>query len=144
MELIGASGGTICAERTAIVKAVVRDCMVSLTHMNLNSNHRVKVRRPSPRLQLSRKFLTLPLLTTTDPSTTVLSDVNSAISPCGICRQFIREFCKLEMPILLVPADYSATAKTGEKGSVLETTMGDLLPHSFGPEQLELPRGPAV
>jgi cytidine deaminase len=67
-------------------------------------------------------------------------DVSDSISPCGICRQVIREFCALDMPVLLVPADYSANAKTGEKGSVLETTVSGLLPHSFGPEHLELPR----
>ncbi|KZV87504.1 cytidine deaminase [Exidia glandulosa HHB12029] len=97
-------GGTICAERTALVKAVSDG-------------------------------------TKTFSAIAVVSDVASAISPCGICRQFIREFCKLEMPILLVPADYSATAKTGEKGSVLDVTLGELLPHSFGPEHLEMPRG---
>ncbi|KAH7105897.1 cytidine deaminase [Auriculariales sp. MPI-PUGE-AT-0066] len=77
-------GGTICAERTALVKAVLID--------SLNSERQ-------------KSFSGLA----------VVSDVAAAISPCGICRQFIREFCEPKMPILLVPADYSATAKTGEK-----------------------------
>jgi hypothetical protein len=64
-----------------------------------------------------------------------LSDVASPISPCGICRQFIREFCKITMPILLVPSDYSVKG-TG----LLERTLGELLPDSFGPEDLERPR----
>lgn len=72
-----------------------------------------------------------------------LSDVSSAISPCGMCRQVIREFCSLNMPILLVPADYPQPGepKSGfTEGGVRETTLGELLPDSFGPEHLELPR----
>ena len=40
------------------------------------------------------------------------------------------------MPILLVPAGY-AYADTDD---LLETTVEGLLPHSFGPDDLELPR----
>lgn len=44
------------------------------------------------------------------------------------------------MPILLVPADYpSAKDKEGGDG-VKETSIAILLPDSFGPEDLELPR----
>lgn len=71
------------------------------------------------------------------------SNVNSAISPCGLCRQVIREFCALDMPVLLVPGDYpqAGEPKPGySEGGVRETTLGELLPDSFGPEQLELPR----
>ncbi|KAF4611250.1 hypothetical protein D9613_007241 [Agrocybe pediades] len=103
-------GGTICAERTAIVKAASEGI---------------------------RSFVGLAVVT----------NVNSAISPCGICRQVIREFCALDMPILLVPGDYpQAPLPEGEQkpgyteGGVKETTLGELLPDSFGPEHLELPR----
>lgn len=67
--------------------------------------------------------------------------MRSTISPCGICRQFIREFCANNMPILLVPGDYSQVgeSKPGADG-VVETTLGELLPMSFGPEDLEHPR----
>ncbi|KAG5643930.1 hypothetical protein DXG03_009338 [Asterophora parasitica] len=75
------------------------------------------------------------------------SNVPSALSPCGLCRQVIREFCSLNMPVLLVPADYPQVLKEGEEqkpgfgeGGVRETTLGELLPDSFGPEHLELPR----
>lgn len=71
------------------------------------------------------------------------SNVKSAISPCGICRQFIREFCSLDMPILLVPGDYpqAGNPEPGySEGGVRDTTLGELLPMSFGPEDLELPR----
>ncbi|KAI0290564.1 cytidine deaminase [Russula brevipes] len=93
-------GGTICAERTAIVKAVSEGI---------------------------RSFVALAVNT----------DVAQPTSPCGICRQIIREFCALEMPIFLVPAGYESG---GSNGSLLETTLGELLPHSFGPEDLGHPR----
>lgn len=100
-------GGTICAERTAIVKAVSEGI---------------------------REFIGLAVIT----------NVSSAISPCGICRQVIREFCALDMPILLVPGDFPQPPPAPDsgygEGGVKETTLGILLPDSFGPEHLELPR----
>jgi len=105
-------GGTICAERTAIVKAVSEG---------------------------KRSFVGLAVAT----------DLAEPCSPCGICRQVIREFCALDMPILLVPGDYPQQPmedRDNKKdpgithGGVRETTVGDLLPFSFGPEHLELPR----
>ena len=66
-----------------------------------------------------------------------------------MCRQVLREFCSLDMPIILVPGDYpkplepDQEAKLGyTEGGVRETTLGELLPYSFGPEDLELPRKP--
>jgi len=94
-------GGTICAERTAIVKAV------------------------SEGIQRFRGLA-------------VTTDVPSPISPCGICRQVLREFCALNMPILLVASNYNEAAEDGK--TILETSLDELLPHSFGPEHLELPR----
>ena len=47
------------------------------------------------------------------------------------------------MPILLVPADYEARVAKGEPEGILETSIAELLPHSFGPEELELPRQPS-
>ena len=51
------------------------------------------------------------------------------------------------MPIFLVPGDYPKPLEPGQEskpgyteGGVWETTIEELLPHSFGPEQLELPR----
>lgn len=46
--------------------------------------------------------------------------------PCGICRQFLREFAAPGMKVYV--------ARTRE--DVLDTTLEDLLPHSFGPESL--------
>jgi cytidine deaminase len=79
---------TICAERSAIVKAVSAG---------------------------QRKLLGLAVVT------------RNAGSPCGSCRQVLREFCDDSMPILLA----------NEAGEVVdETNLGELLPHSFGPESL--------
>ena len=46
--------------------------------------------------------------------------------PCGVCRQIMREFCADDMPVYI--AD-------GEDG-ILELTLADLLPYSFGKEYL--------
>ncbi|KAF8316627.1 cytidine deaminase-like protein, partial [Clavulina sp. PMI_390] len=58
-------GLTICAERTALVKAV--------------SNGMTEFK-----------------------ALAVVADIPAPISPCGICRQFIREFCTSDMPILMI------------------------------------------
>ena len=47
-------------------------------------------------------------------------------TPCGGCRQKIREFAAPETPILIAGAD----------GVEAEFTLDDLLPSSFGPENL--------
>ena len=48
-------------------------------------------------------------------------------SPCGACRQVMREFAALDMPVIIA----------NEQGEiVLETTMDGILPRSFGPESL--------
>lgn len=48
-------------------------------------------------------------------------------SPCGICRQFIREFAGTEGIVLNI---------CDSESSVTRWTMDDLLPDSFGPESL--------
>ncbi len=47
-------------------------------------------------------------------------------APCGVCRQVMREFCKSDFKIYL--------AKSA--GDYKEFTLGDLLPESFGPDNL--------
>jgi cytidine deaminase len=50
------------------------------------------------------------------------------VPPCGACRQFLREF---------PPGDELIVLAAGERGDdVLTLTLGELLPHSFGPEHL--------
>jgi len=93
-------GGTICAERTAFVKAVSEGV---------------------------RTFTALAVTT----------DVPDAISPCGMCRQVIREFCALDMPVLLVPGNYfDDSVEQSKKVTVKVMTVDELLPLSFGPEHL--------
>ncbi|MDR3471432.1 MAG: cytidine deaminase [Devosia sp.] len=48
------------------------------------------------------------------------------VTPCGGCRQRIREFADLDTPVIAL----------GVEGEPLVTTLGELLPHSFGPEFL--------
>lgn len=50
-------------------------------------------------------------------------------SPCGACRQVIREFASLDAPIYLVDSRTKKIAKT--------TNLNELLPMSFGPDHLE-------
>ncbi len=48
-------------------------------------------------------------------------------TPCGICRQVMREFCGSDFRIILA-ADHSKQIK--------EYTLSQLLPESFGPDNL--------
>ena len=51
----------------------------------------------------------------------------NAGSPCGACRQVMREFAALDMPIFIA----------NEQGEIVwETSMDGILPRSFGPESL--------
>lgn len=56
----------------------------------------------------------------------VSSDVKDLVSPCGICRQFIREFAPLETPIYMYNCE----------GELIRRTLEELLPLSFGPSNL--------
>jgi len=56
----------------------------------------------------------------------VCADGATPVTPCGACRQRIREFAGPEAPI------YAA----GPAGALWRSTLGDLLPASFGPETL--------
>lgn len=48
-------------------------------------------------------------------------------TPCGACRQRIREFAAADTPIHIA----------GERGLRASFTLAELLPHSFGPENLD-------
>ena len=53
---------------------------------------------------------------------------HNAGSPCGACRQVMREFGALDMPVIL--AD--------EEGKIAyENTLDGILPRSFGPEGMQ-------
>ncbi|KAL7423828.1 hypothetical protein Q5752_001412 [Cryptotrichosporon argae] len=107
-------GAGICAERTAITKAV-------------SAGH--------------QKFAAV----------VVTSDVPTpSISPCGICRQVLREFLPLSARVFMVGATYPRAsaappafladehAHADEYAQHVKVmTLDALLPMSFGPEQLE-------
>ncbi|KAA1108903.1 hypothetical protein PGT21_028608 [Puccinia graminis f. sp. tritici] len=65
----------------------------------------------------------------------VATDIDGACSPCGVCRQFAREFCSLEMPIYMAHSSFSCSEDLVKK--VTTKTLGELLPMSFGPGDLE-------
>lgn len=50
------------------------------------------------------------------------------VTPCGVCRQVLAEFCGQDFSVLLVQ---------DVDGSYTETTLGALLPYAFGTESLE-------
>ena len=56
----------------------------------------------------------------------VMGPEGQICTPCGACRQRLREFAALDLPIHL--ADPTGIKKT--------VTLGELLPFSFGPENL--------
>ena len=56
----------------------------------------------------------------------IVADTEGPCSPCGACRQVISEFCAPNMPVYL----------TNMKGDVQETTVKELLPGAFSPEDL--------
>lgn len=87
-------GGTNCAERTALFKAVSEGV---------------------------RNFEAICVV-----GAKVDSDELDWCPPCGICRQVLREFCSLDMPVIL--------AKNTEEYKVY--TLEQMLPQSFGPENL--------
>jgi cytidine deaminase len=58
---------------------------------------------------------------------TVISSGNEICTPCGACRQRIREFSTPTTVINMYSAD----------GKHLTSKFDDLLPHSFGPQHLE-------
>ena len=53
-------------------------------------------------------------------------DGNLLCTPCGACRQRIREFATADTPVLVC----------GPDGLMRQFTLGELLPESFGPENL--------
>ena len=56
----------------------------------------------------------------------VIGSGNKLCSPCGGCRQRIREFSKLDVPIHMCSVE----------GHIKTSTLGELLPDSFGSENL--------
>ena len=56
----------------------------------------------------------------------VIGSGNKLCSPCGGCRQRLREFSNLDVPIHMCSVE----------GYIKTSTLGELLPDSLGPENL--------
>lgn len=57
----------------------------------------------------------------------IVTDAPEAASPCGTCRQVMKELCHDDMPVYL-------TSKTG---AVIKRTVDDLLPLGFSGKDME-------
>lgn len=55
----------------------------------------------------------------------VIASTDDIVTPCGICRQVLREFGP-KMPVICC----------NQSGEYVDTTAEELLPRSFGPEYL--------
>ena len=69
----------------------------------------------------------------------VVTDGETPGTPCGGCRQRLSEFASPRVLIhaATIAATATATATTaGDTGGIVTISMADLLPTSFGPEQL--------
>ena len=56
----------------------------------------------------------------------VIGGAEKVITPCGACRQRLREFAKPDVPVHCMTP----------KGARITYSVGALLPSAFGPEQL--------
>jgi cytidine deaminase len=56
----------------------------------------------------------------------VIGDGPGLVTPCGACRQRIREFAAQDAPVIIA----------GREGIRARFALSELLPHSFGPENL--------
>ncbi|KAI9016104.1 cytidine deaminase [Hyaloraphidium curvatum] len=67
----------------------------------------------------------------------VASDSRGWIFPCGVCRQVLREFSAGDLEV------WCSRQTAGEGAEWKVWTLGQLLPHGFGPEDLGMGTGGA-
>ncbi|KAJ9641158.1 hypothetical protein H2204_002836 [Knufia peltigerae] len=66
----------------------------------------------------------------------VATDISPPASPCGMCRQFINEFATTkDLPIYMYGKD--GIDQGGDGNGVVMMTIGELLPMSFGPNDMD-------
>jgi cytidine deaminase len=58
----------------------------------------------------------------------IASGTSPPTPPCGMCLQTLAEFARPGLRVVLA----------GARGSVVETTLGDLLPHGFSRRHLDV------
>ena len=58
----------------------------------------------------------------------VATDTETPTSPCGMCRQFLREFCRMDLPVLMYcrAADSELTPPTVDGGQPDIKTLGEV------------------
>ncbi|BDH62263.1 cytidine deaminase [Lysinibacillus sp. PLM2] len=61
----------------------------------------------------------------------VVADTDGPCAPCGACRQVMSEFCDANMPVYL----------TNLKGDIQQTTVGEIIPFAFSPEDIDYATG---
>ncbi|MFC7080657.1 cytidine deaminase [Halorussus caseinilyticus] len=61
----------------------------------------------------------------------VSSGARDGVTPCGMCRQTLAEFCDDDLPVLCDEGD------DGDEYAVSEYTLGELLPNTITEEMLE-------
>ncbi|RNB37633.1 hypothetical protein EDM29_15570, partial [Staphylococcus aureus] len=59
-------------------------------------------------------------------SITITVDADKPSSPCGTCRQVLKELCDDDMPVYM----------TNHTGELLESTVAELLPYGFSGKDL--------
>jgi homotetrameric cytidine deaminase len=70
----------------------------------------------------------------------VVTDRPDPVTPCGACRQFLREFPEGPALRVLCASASASGPGGGSPGPVLAVTLDQLLPRSFGPGQLQDPQ----
>ncbi len=53
--------------------------------------------------------------------------INGTFPPCGVCRQVLTEFCRPELPVLLISSSENYETHT----------LSELLPFSFSPDEVK-------
>ena len=99
-------GATVCAERTAFFKAVSE--------------------QKGGRIPVFKKIAIVGGLGTDESALTDFA------SPCGICRQVMREFCDTKTFEIVLYRN----PEHKEVGEIVKMTLEEMLPLSFGPEVL--------
>lgn len=130
-------GASICAERVALTQWAVngREDIICIgisggpldvsdeaqSHAKVDSQTHTLMPNPCETVQSHTN--------TAVPESSFMPSSTAVVTPCGICRQFMREFARepSNLPIIMFNADASKS---------MCKSLEDLLPFSFGPDSL--------